>query len=59
MPAIEFCVRCRQEIDPKAEKYVVLQTAQRGTPRIIAHVTCASRPAAGPSVRYAAFSKGV
>jgi hypothetical protein len=59
MPQVEFCVRCRKEINPKAEKYVVLQTAQRGTPRMIAHVECANQPATGPRIRYVTVSKGI
>lgn len=57
MPVVEFCARCRKEIDAKTEKYVELRKAYKGAPRLIAHVGCASQPSR-PVTRYAVARKG-
>jgi hypothetical protein len=60
MPAVEFCARCRKEIDEQAEKYVVLQEAHnKAAPRVVAHVSCTSQPTNRPRVGYPTFSKGL
>jgi hypothetical protein len=48
MPQIELCCyhacdKESREIDPKSDKFVVLEEKSRSTPRAIAHVECAQK----------------